>query len=130
MASSAVLALAIGGPWAMPAMPADPLGEIDARAAIARIERGFAAPPPDCDRAGAEDAIIVCGRGARFERMTLPPLAGARRGLIAGEPPSAVAAFGSSCIGLCARGVGITVNPIALLRDPIGELKRALHIER
>ena len=131
MGAGTVLAVALSGPWAMPALPADPLGDIETRAALARIEQVYAAPPPECDRgAGGDDAIVVCGRGARFERMVLPPLPGARRHLIAGEPPSAAGALGPSCIGLCGRGVGITVNPIALLRDPVAELKRALHIER
>lgn len=125
-----VWALALSGQWAMPAVPADPLGEAEVRAALARIESGFAAPPRDCDRTADGEAIVVCGRGARFERMMLPPVPGARRHLIAGEPPSASGALGPSCEGLCGRGVGITVNPVALLRDPIAELKRALHIER
>lgn len=131
MASGAVLAAALSGPWAMPALPADPLGDIEIRTALARIEQGHGAPLPGCDRAGdGDEAIVVCGRGARFQRMVLPPMPGARRRLIAGEPPSAAAALGPTCVGLCGRGVGISINPIALLRDPVGELKRAFHVAR
>lgn len=128
MNPASAVALAISGQWAMPALPPDPLGEIGRAAAMARIEQGFSAAPPGCDRNAGE--IVVCGRGSRFERMVLPPVPGAPHRLIAGEPPSAAAALGGSCIGLCGRGVGITVDPIRLLRDPVGELKRALHIER
>ena len=44
MGAGAVLAAALSGPWAMPALPADPLGDIETLAALARIEQVYAAP--------------------------------------------------------------------------------------
>jgi len=64
----------------------------------------------------ADDAIVVCGR-SDDPRMRLPlgsqPEAGARRRLIAGEPPSAV---GALSVGQACCGGGGGINLIGLAR--------------
>jgi hypothetical protein len=72
-------------------------------------------------RRGPGDEIVVCGRSVETGRQTLPlgsqPEPGERTRLVAGEPPSAMAALGAGqCISRCQSMVGVdvigTVNAI------------------
>ncbi|HYD11333.1 MAG TPA: hypothetical protein VEC11_00650 [Allosphingosinicella sp.] len=91
----------------------DPLGDLAARR---RVE-------DERCRQGVGDDILVCGRPARAGggyRVPYRPEPGARVRLIAGEPPSAMAAMGAGgCLRLCQQPV--TVN----LLDP-GSIVRGL----
>ena len=110
--------------------------------ADAQIPLDYRLPPPrdpglrlnirhGCAEPSTDDAIIVCGRqdDDRRYRVASEPVPGARRRLIAGEPQSAMGALNAGgCIGDCRRSVGITIDPIRLMRDPLGALRDALHI--
>ncbi len=105
-ASGLLIAMAI--PWALPAMPADPLGDVQRAAdqASAAQQAGVAG---DATCGVTElDAIIVCGRRSRTYRPVYPPEPGARRHLIAGEAPSGAAALNADeCHRLCHRPVRV-----------------------
>jgi len=93
------------------AAPPDPLGDIGAQRR-AEDER--------C-RGGALDTVIVCGRLARGGdgyRVPYRPEPGARTRLIAGEPPSAMAAMGADgCLRLCEQPVMINLlDPGSIIR--------------
>ena len=134
MSAGAGFALALAAaPWGMPPPSADPLGDIERAAAAARLfgsDEESADQEMRCDQVG-DDAIVVCGRRERVQRMAFPPIPGQRRRLIAGEPPSAATALaGGGCIQRCEGSVGISLDPVELLRDPVAALKRAFHIAR
>jgi hypothetical protein len=92
------------------AAPPDPLGDIAARRQA------------DEERCrGGADAIIVCGRlvrGGGGYRVPYQPEPGARVRLIAGEPPSAMAAMGAGgCLRLCEQPVMINLlDPGSIVR--------------
>jgi hypothetical protein len=92
------------------AAPPDPLGDIATRRQA------------DEERCrGAADAIIVCGRlvrGGGGYRVPYQPEPGARVRLIAGEPPSAMAAMGAGgCLRLCEQPVMINLlDPGSIIR--------------
>src|SRR5207237_3429164 len=93
------------------AAPPDPLGDIAAwrRAEEARCQ------------SGESDAIIVCGRlvqGGGGYRVPYRPEPGTRVRLIAGEPPSAMAAMAAGgCLRLCERRVMINLlDPGSIVR--------------
>lgn len=104
---------------AAPAEPGEPstaeemLAVYDARIHAAMGNTGGARRCPRGE--SGDDAIVVCGRNDD-ERMRLPlgsqPEEGARRRLIAGEPPSATGALtvGRAC---CGNGGGIDVIGLA-----------------
>jgi len=94
------------------AAPPDPLGDIAARR---RMEE-------ERCRGGAPDAVVVCGRLARGGdgyRVPYRPEPGERVRLIAGEPPSAVAAMGAgdTCLRLCEQPVMVNLlDPGSIIR--------------
>jgi hypothetical protein len=94
------------------AAPPDPLGDFAARRRTDE-ER--------C-RSGALSDVVVCGRLARGGggyRVPYQPEAGARVRLIAGEPPSAMAAMGAPdiCLRLCEQPVMINLlDPGSIVR--------------
>jgi hypothetical protein len=93
------------------AAPSDPLRDVAARR-LADEER--------C-RSGTADSIVVCGRlvqGGGGYRVPYRPEPGARVRLIAGEPPSAMAAMGAGgCLRLCEQPVMINLlDPGSIIR--------------
>ena len=72
----------------------------------------------DCPSSGSTDEIVVCGNredGTQSARLPLPiePEPGARRRLVAGEPPSAAAAMNADpCISRCPGSVGVNLLAI------------------
>ncbi|MDP8914857.1 MAG: hypothetical protein M3N39_14955 [Pseudomonadota bacterium] len=72
----------------------------------------------DCPSSGSADEIVVCGNRddeTQSARLPLPvePEPGARRGLIAGEPPSATGAMSADhCISRCPGNVGVNLLAI------------------
>ena len=111
-------------------VPAEAIVPVDYRLPPPRLDaRAYRRDP--CRSGGDEDDIVVCGRrdeDARF-RVDPEPVPGARRRLIAGEPPGATLSDGG-CYRSCPGSVGIAIDPILLLRDPVAALKQALHIRR
>ena len=98
-------------PPAIVAAPPDPLGDLAARRR-ADAER--------C-RDGASDSIVVCGRlvqGGDGYRVPYRPEPGARVRLVAGEPPSAMAAMGAAaCLRLCYQPVMVNLlDPRSIAR--------------
>ena len=115
---------------AFSAAPADSMVPIDYRLPPPRLEaRGTARER--CPAGGDEDDIIVCGRRDQDARYRIDPAPepGARRRLIAGEPPGATLSDGG-CYRSCPGSVGIAIDPILLFRDPVAALKNAFHIRR
>ena len=110
--------------------PAEAFPATDYRLPPQRFElrTGFAEP---CPAATDEGEIIVCGTRDedRRYRVAPEPTPGARRRLIAGEPPGATLSDGG-CYRSCPGSVGIAIDPILLIRDPVAALKQALHIRR
>jgi hypothetical protein len=92
------------------AAPPDPLGDIAAqrRADEERCQRGW------------PDSVVVCGRLVRGGgyRVSYEPVPGARMRLVAGEPPSAMAAMGAdTCLRLCEQPVMINLlDPGSIIR--------------
>lgn len=93
------------------AAPSDPLGDIAAR----RREE-----EERCQR-GLLDSVTVCGRlvqaGGGY-RLPYEPEPGARVRLVAGEPPSAMAAMGAGgCLRLCEQPVMFNLlDPGSIIR--------------
>jgi hypothetical protein len=58
---------------------------------------------PDCSRDSSEEEIIVCGNrdDERFRVPPSEPVPGARRRLIAGEPPSGAGALADGALSRC-----------------------------
>src|ERR1044072_3828739 len=112
--------------WPLPAVAQTPLTPV--------ISGIIAAPPDPLDdiaarertdeescRAGPPDAIIVCGRlsrGGGGYRIPYEPEPGARVHLIAGEPPSGMAALGADgCMRLCHQPVMVNLlDPGSIMR--------------
>ena len=111
-------------------VPAEAIVPVDYRLPPPRLEARPRGREP-CRTGGDEDEIVVCGRrdeNARF-RVDPEPVPGARRRLIAGEPPRATLSEGG-CYRSCPGSVGIAIDPILLLRDPVAALKQAFHIRQ
>ena len=126
MAAAPILAAALAGSWALPPPSADPLGDVQRAARLRSVEQASSALAPQrgCVRTGDEE-ILVCGRPAVDIRIEPSP----PRGL--GEIRSGMAAMNAGgCLGDCRGFVGITVDPIRLIRDPVGALRDALRIRR
>ena len=120
--------------WAVPPPPADVLGNLvppPAIRAAADYDSLWRWSLHDRCRIVEEGEIVVC-RGREAERIQFPPIPGERVRLIAGEPPGAAAALGAGggCERLCHDPVGITIDPVRLVRDPLGALRAALRGRR
>ena len=113
-------------PWGMAPAPADPLGDLQR----AERERSLAHGDPwPGRRAGCvrsdEEEILVCGRAEPDVRVASEPTPGARRRLIAGEPPGGVAALAAGgCIQRCHQPVQIDI--ISTTRKVVGLIGRLL----
>ena len=134
MAPPALALAALAAPWAVPPAPADALGNLEVAApqrGAADLDSLWRAGLHDrCRRSTDVDEIIVCGREPA-ERIAFPPIPGQVPRLIAGEAPSGAGAMAAGgCLRLCHQPVGISVNPISLLRDPMGTLRNALRGRR
>jgi len=113
----ALLPFAAAWPGALLAQAERPVTAEDVLAASdARIHEAMGPVDGRCPRAAAgDDAIVVCGRGNE-SRMRLPlgslPEAGARRRMVAGEPPTGRDGLvPDRCLRLCHQPVMIPIIP-------------------
>ncbi len=101
------MALSRRAPWLWLALAATP--------ATSQIPIDYSLPPssqptlrtdlrPDCPRSSTDDEIVVCGNrddDYRYRVAPSEPVPGARRRLIAGEPPSGVDALADGALSRC-----------------------------
>ena len=116
---------------ALAAAPGEALPPIDYRLPPPSLEQPFE-PRPRCPSSSGDEEIVVCGtRDDGSHRVPVERVPGARQRLVAGEPPSGMAALNMrDCIQRCPSSVGVAINVVELFSDPVGALRDALHIRR
>lgn len=117
-----LLAPAPAAGQAIIAAPPDPLGDIARRQALEG--RGFLAADPGCV-GGSEAEIVVCGRRSEDYRVPYEPEPGSPPVRAMGELPRP-GDLGGECHRMCHQPVGVSINPIRLIRDPVGTLRDML----
>jgi hypothetical protein len=106
---------------------ADPLGDIE-RARLDQALNGGVPLSRACDP-GEGDEIVICGDGPlRDLRVPYEPVPGSRPVRAMGELPRPEDP--DKCLRLCHQPVGVSVDPIRLIRDPVGALRDMLRGNR
>jgi hypothetical protein len=116
---------------AFAAAPGEALPPIDYRLPPPSHEQPFE-PRTRCASPYGDEEIVVCGtRDDGSRRVPVDRVPGARQRLVAGEPPSAMAALNMrDCIQRCPSSVGVAIDVVQLFSDPVSALRDALHIRR
>ena len=107
--------------WAFPEEGADPLRSLREPAGQVAVP----AAQPGCESEEGDAEIVVCGgRPQPAIRIPFERVPGERIPLIAGEAPSAMAALNMrECVQRCHSPVGISFDPVQLIRDPVGTIR-------
>ena len=116
---------------AFAAAPGEALPPIDYRLPPPGIEQPFG-PRTRCPSSSDDDEIVVCGtREDDGYRVSAARIPGAPQRLVAGKPPSGMAALNMrECIQRCPSSVGVSIDVVQLLSDPVGALRDAFHVRR